>query len=330
MSTDCKEKLIRSLENSLIEKVDTSTVQLVVSQIIRVLNDYEVTEYCKDIVVYDNENERIMKRYCACLMVDGKSKNTIYQYRRTAEKLSNFIGKSFKQMGVYDIRYYLACEKERGVSDRSCENIRANLSAFFQWMTTEEIIPKNPCMNIKPLKYKDEIRKPFSEVEIDKLRSACDNYKKRAIVEFLLTSGVRVSELSSMRISDIDDINVHVRYGKGGKERITFINDVAKTHLQKYLLSRPEQGVALFYNKNHTSLSPGGIRSILKTIEKDSGVNNVHPHRFRRTFASGMARRGMDIQEIQKLLGHSNINTTMEYIYVDNSKIKNSYKQYIV
>lgn len=108
MSTDCKEKLIRSLENSLIEKVDTSTVQLVVSQIIRVLNDYEVTEYCKDIVVYDNENERIMKRYCACLMVDGKSKNTIYQYRRTAEKLSNFIGKSFKQMGVYDIRYYLS------------------------------------------------------------------------------------------------------------------------------------------------------------------------------------------------------------------------------
>ena len=283
MSKDGRQKLIQTIETELVSRLPAETYDVVVGIIIKSLNDYEVMDRCTDVVVLDNENERILKRYCACLMVDGKSDKTIYQYKRTAEKLSDFIQKPYTEMGVYDIRYYLACEKERGVSDRSCENIRANLSAFFQWLTLEEVIPKNPCMNIKPLKYKDAVRRPFTEVEIDKLRSACNTLKKRALVEFLLTSGVRVSELASMEVSDVDGVNVHVRHGKGNKERITFINDVAKTHLQKYLLSRQETGEALFYNKNHEPLNPGGIRSILKTIEKDSGVENVHPHRFRRT-----------------------------------------------
>ena len=329
MATDGRQNLIQTIENELVNRLSAETYDVVVGIVIKALNNYEVVERCTDIVVHDDFNERILKRYCACLMVDGKSEKTIAQYKRTATKLADFIGKPYTEIGVYDIRYFLACEKERGVSDRTCENTRANLSAFFQWMHLEEIIQKNPCMNIKPLKYKDEVRKPFSEVEIDRLRSACDTLKKRALVEFLLTSGVRVSELASMEVSDVDGVNVHVSHGKGNKERMTFINNVAKSHLQKYLLSRPEQGGALFYNKNHDPLQAGGIRNILKTIEKDSGVENVHPHRFRRTFATGLANRGMNIQEIQKLLGHSNLNTTMEYVCIDNSKIKTSYQQYI-
>ena len=294
MATDGRQNLIQTIENELVNRLSAETYDVVVGIVIKALNNYEVVERCTDIVVHDDFNERILKRYCACLMVDGKSEKTIAQYKRTATKLADFIGKPYTEIGVYDIRYFLACEKERGVSDRTYE-----------------------------------VRKPFSEVEIDRLRSACDTLKKRALVEFLLTSGVRVSELASMEVSDVDGVNVHVRHGKGNKERMTFINNVAKSHLQKYLLSRPEQGGALFYNKNHDPLQAGGIRNILKTIEKDSGVENVHPHRFRRTFATGLANRGMNIQEIQKLLGHSNLNTTMEYVCIDNSKIKTSYQQYI-
>lgn len=326
-----RNKLIKSIESELVGKLQPEQFDLVVATIIKTLNDYEVTDRCTDIVVLDDANERITKRYCGCLMVDGKSEKTIEQYRRSIRKISEFLKKPFPEMDVYDIRYYLACEKERGVSDRTLENTRANLSAFFQWLSLEEMIQKNPCMNIKPIKYKDEVKLPFSDVELDAIRSACKSLKERALIEVLITSGVRVSELASMEIGDIDfqSLSVHVRYGKGNKERLTFINNVAKTHLQKYLLARKETITALFCNGKHDPLNAGGVRYILKEIEKRSGVTNVHPHRFRRTFATSLANRGMKVQEIQKLLGHSNISTTMEYVCTDDRKIKNSYEQFI-
>lgn len=326
-----RNNFIKSVETALVGRLEPETFDLVIATVIKQLNDYEITERCTDVAIYNDANERIMKRYCACLMVDGKSEKTIYQYRLTMSKLATFIGKPYTEIDVYDIRYYLACEKERGVSDRTLENIRANLSAFFQWMTLEELIQKNPCLNIKPIKYKDEVRVPFSDVELDSIRSACKSLRERALIEVLLTSGVRVSELAGMEIGDIDfqTLTVHVKHGKGNKERITFINNVAKTYLQKYLLSRTETISALFCNARHTPLNSNGIRYILKEIEEQSGVSNVHPHRFRRTFATSLANRGMKVQEIQKLLGHKNIATTMEYVCTDEQAIKISYQQFI-
>ena len=141
-----------------------------------------------------------------------------------------------------------------------------------------------------------------------------------------------MSELSSMDISDIDfhNLTVHVRHGKGAKERITYITPVARKHLSNYLENRNEGSSCLLCNKNHGRLCSGGIQHLLKQIEKRSGVANVHPHRFRRTFASGLAARGMDIQEVKKLLGHSDINTTMQYVYTNDSQVKMSYDRYCV
>lgn len=330
--SDYRQMLISSIEESIVNYIDRDTADIISGKIIQILGDYEVTKRCTDVVVYDDLNERIIKRYCACLMVDGKSAKTIAQYRRTATKLVEFLQKPITDIGVYDIRYYLACEKERGITNRSLENVRANLSAFFQWMTLEEIIPKNPCLNIKPVKYKDEVKKAFSEVEIDQLRSACKNQRERALIEFLLATGVRVSELAGMDLADVnaDKMTVHVRNGKGAKERMTYINDVALSHLRKYLLARKENGGALFYGgRSNKRISAGGIQHALKEIGKRAGVTNVHPHRFRRTFATGLANRGMKIQEIQKLLGHSTIQTTLTYVAVDDNKIQASYKQFI-
>ena len=326
-----KVEVLKNVEERLIGKLDPEQITIVTDAITQALAGYDVIEGCRELAVYDDTNERILKRYCACLFVDGKSEKTIYQYQRSCRKLADAIGKTYTDMGVYDIRYFLACEKERGVSGRSVENTRANLSAFFQWMAREDIIPKNPCLNIKPIKYTDQVRLPFSSVEIDALRSACRTKKDRALVELLLSSGIRVSEAASMSVGDINQTTmaVHVRHGKGDKERTTYVTSVAMTHLQAYWAERSEKGTAVFYNQKHEPLNAGGIRFILNGIAKRAGVENVHPHRFRRTFASGLAARGMDIQEIRKLMGHQQIDTTMEYVYTSDQKVSASYRQYI-
>ena len=329
--SDYRNELLQTIRESLATILKNETNDVVIRKITCILNDYEVTKKCTDVVVYDDQNERILKRYCACLMVDGKSEKTIKEYQRLIKKFLDTTGKPVKEIGVYDIRFFLAAEKERGVSNRTVENCRAYLSAFFQWLSAEEILPRNPCANVKPIKYTEKERLPFTSVELDALRQACVKMKERALIEALLTSGVRVSELALMDVSDIDfqTLAVHVRHGKGDKERTTYINDVAKHHLQKYVMARADISPSLFCNRNGQRLTTGGIRSILKAIAKRANVDNVHPHRFRRTFATGLAARGMAIQDIQKLLGHSDLNTTMEYVCISNTKVKASYNQYI-
>ena len=327
---DLRTEFIQLVNESLITIYSAEETDIISSIITKALNNYELTERSTDLVIYDDENTRLLKRYCACLLIDGKSEKTVHAYRYTILKMDECLRKPFKETDAYDIRYFLACEKERGVADQTLENTRANLSAFFQWLTMEEFISKNPCLRIKPIKCAEKVRLAFSSVEIDKIRSSCKSLKERAIIEFLLSSGVRVSELCQMKLTDVDfeTLAVHVVHGKGSKERVTYIDELTKTHLQRYLLAREETGDFLFFNRLHKQINPGGIRSILKTIEKRSGVSNIHPHRFRRTFATNLSRRGMDIQEIRKLLGHSNINTTLAYIHTDDSRIHASYRQF--
>lgn len=329
MSSDIRMQFIRQVEEAAVV-LSPEQQEYMIHSITKILAQYEVTERCTDLVTVDPTNERIRKRYCACLMIDGKSEKTIYQYRRTLIRLEDALEKPYTDMGVYDIRFFLACEKDRGISNVSLENLRANLSAFFQWMSIEEIIPKNPLAAVKPIKCKKEIKKAFADTEIDALRSSCKTLKERALIEFLLSSGVRVEECALMNVTDIDfaGLSVHVRHGKGNKERVTYITSVCAMHLKRYLMSRSESGEALFYNRRHQRMEPGGVRFILKQLEDRAGVENVHPHRFRRTFATGLAARGMDIQEIQKLLGHSSIETTLKYVCVDEEKVRASYKRY--
>ncbi len=328
---DCKTDIINAVKEKLALRFSPENVHIIEEIFIKELKPYDVTKTCTELVEYDDQNNRILKRYCACLLLDGKSEKTIYQYRRTCVKFADVIWKHYTDVNVYDVRYYLAKEKERGISNRSIENTRANLSAFFQWMAREEMIPRNPCQNIAPIKYDAVIRKPFSDVEIDALRSACKAKRERAIIEILLSSGIRVSELCQMEIGDIDKthLKVHVRNGKGGKERITYITDVAMRHLSAYLDERKGNSTAVILNSSGKPINASGIRYVLHRIGNDAEIKNVHPHRFRRTFASGLAARGMNVQDIQKLMGHSNINTTMEYIYINDMQVSESYKRHI-
>lgn len=328
---DARMELVRSLEIILSGSFDIPQISIISNAAVKALSDYEISRRCTDLVPLDDFNEKTIKRYSACLLLDGKSEKTVKQYVRTCRKLSDLLHKRFDEMGAYDIRFYLAHDMERGLNASSIETQRAYLSAFFQWLTNEDIIQKNPAAKIPPIKCTKEVRKAFSDVEIDALRFACRTEKERAIIELLLSTGVRVSELCTMEVDDINKntMAVHVKHGKGNKERITYINDVALRHLIAYTNSRKEKGPALFYNKNHEPIEPGGVRFVLNTIAKRANVDNVHPHRFRRTFATNFAKRGMEIQNIQKLMGHTNLNTTMVYIALDDSQLQASYKQHI-
>lgn len=248
---DLKTTLLTDIEYEAHKFFDEESVQIIINIVTTKLKDYIVSENCTDLIIADSENERILKRYCACLLVDGKSEKTIYQYRQSCKKLAIALQKNFTGMDVYDIRYYLACEKQNGLSNRSLENTRANLSAFFQWLTREELITKNPCLNIKPIKYADVVRLPFSDVEIDKIRCNCSSIMERALIELLLSSGVRVSELINLNIADIDfkTLTVTVLHGKGDKQRITYTTDIALTYVEEYLKNRVTPPPSINYNR---------------------------------------------------------------------------------
>lgn len=327
---DHKMDLVNDVTVSLVTKLEPGDLETVTDEMLLALRNYDVTKHTTDIVTYDGFNEKIIKRFVACLQISGRSEKTIAQYERAVKKLFGVLQKNFTDMTVSDIRLYLAFEKNRGISNVTLNTTRSILFSFFSWLIDEELIVKNPLRTIAPIKCEEKVRLPFSSVEIDAMRSACRTSKERAIIEVLLSSGVRVSELCALTIADIDfdKLTVKVRKGKGSKQRTVYINDLAKRHLVEYLTERKQNGQYLFYNKRSEPLCSGGVRHILKVIEERAGITNVHPHRFRRTFATSLVNRGMNIQEISKILGHSDLNTTMTYVYTSDERIHISYMKY--
>lgn len=329
---DYKMQLISEVAQGLATKIDPDDVGVVSEEMALTLKDYDVTKHTTELVVYDGINEQIAKKYKACMIIAGRSPKTIYGYERCLLHLLQVVKRNYVDMTVSDLRYFLAYEKSRGVSNRTLENTRTRVQSFFNWLVDEDIITKNPCKTIAPIKYTSKVRDPFSSIEIDAMRSACKNAKERAIIEFLLATGVRVSELCSIQLSDINfnTNTIVVRKGKGQKQRTVYMNDLSKKHLLTYLESRNVSGAYLFYNKWKEPLNDGGVRHILKVIEERAGLAKVHPHRFRRTFATQLSNRGMPVQEIKHLLGHSDLNTTMEYVVTSDDRAHVSYLKYSV
>lgn len=327
-----KDKLLRDIELKLSLQFPADQREKAMQCVISCLSDYDVTERATDLTVrHEDINERLLKRYVACIRIDGKAESTIRQYVRTLTKLAELIRKPYTEMSAYDIRYFLGDIKQRGCKNSHVENQRAYVSAFFQWLFDEEFIERNPCAKVKTIKVEKEIKLPFSPVDLDRLRTACRRTMDRAIVETLISSGVRCEELCNLRIADVDldKKTLHVRHGKGGKDRVTYISDVAAEHIRIYLKGRKQDTTALFASqKSGSNICVGSVKSLVSRIGVRAGVENTHPHRFRRTFATELYRRGMDINSISKLMGHSNIETTKRYIYTADDQLQSEYKRY--
>lgn len=332
-SIDFKEELIRDYKNKLIPYFSNEDIVRATDILMSSLFDYKVSRESREVsVLVDDYNDKMLNVYLNCLSIEGKSKRTIIAYKNELMRLNSFINKHYNQIGTYDLRYYLASIKSRNVTNTTLENSRANLSAFFRWMESEGFIQKNPMAPIKPIKINPKKEEPFLSSEIDAIRFACKNSKERALIEVALSSGLRCEELSRLRLSDIDIRNneVHVRHGKGDKDRISYMSELAAKCVEKYVSERTDDMDILFLSRNNggSFYSARGIYKLIKEIGARSGVENVHPHRFRHTMASTLAERGMQINEIKEILGHSDVTTTMRYIHTEKTSVKASYKKF--
>lgn len=298
-----------------------------------ILDDYQMEKESHEIVPYDGNAEKIVRRFLTVKHLAGCSEHTVKTYQFHLQKLALNLRCPLQDLDTNDLRCFLAAYKEkRKVSNVTLENMRLCLSSFFGWLYEEGLIKKNPMRRIGRIKADKVIKKPFSGEEMERIRMNCQRERDLAILEFLYSTGVRVSE--AVRLNR-DQINFNqsecVVFGKGGKERTVYLNSKACIHLRRYLDSRTDDNPALFVGikKPHQRLSKEGIEAILRGIGQSSGVDHVHPHRFRRTMATNALNRGMPVQEVRQLLGHEKMDTTMIYCTVSQEGVRLSHKKYI-
>ena len=293
------------------------------------LKNYNIVEKTTEIAVsYQAENIEILKKYFAWKSTEGMSNKTLKQYNFTISKALNEIQKPLTEITEDDLFMYLSAMKYNGAKDTYLRNIRNYLSALFSWLYIKRLIKNNPMKGINPIKIDKIIKEVFSDVELEKLCRATTNSRDLAIVELLYASGVRVSELGSLNRSDVDFINKSVKvFGKGSKERIVYINDKAAYYLERYLQTRKDNNFALFVGLRtpYKRLDVSAIQRMLRELGKRTGIKNVHPHRFRRTLATNLLRKGMTIEEVAVILGHEKIDTTIGYCNISQTTVRNEY-----
>lgn len=324
--SDGKERLLSEINLELSDRLDYETLQLVNNIILLKMEDYEISEKHRELAIIDTESIKLLKKFLATKKIEGRSEKTIDRYAYIIKRFIDDIEMPVIDVDVYTLRLYLAKLSMDGCKDSTINGIRAIFCSFFGWLHDEGFLEKNPASNLGTIKCKKEIRKPYSKIELELLKNACPTLRDRAIIEFLLSTGCRIEEVMNLNISDIDFIKQECMVlGKGNKERVVFLNDVCAMHLKNYLDSREDSNEALFIGKGAVRLRPGGVRAMMKRLENITGVEDVHPHRFRRTLATSLIDKGMSIQDVASILGHSNINTTTMYIYTDKTNVRNTY-----
>ena len=326
MSSEAKNTLVQSLEDAMQDTLTVAMMRKLKEVLNGLLADYNVeprqTESAGD-------SDDALEAFLNAKKVEGRSAKTLAHYKYVIERLIASANVPLGKIQVGHIRSFLSEEKDRGINDRTLEGYRSVYSSCFGWLHTEELIRRNPCANLGKIKCVKKIRIPFSSTDIELMREACRNLRDRAIIAFLLSTGARISEVCALDRSNIDFQAMECTVlGKGAKERTVYIDSVAGMLLQRYLADRKDGFPALFCGKGTERLTPGGVRMMLKQIEAASGVENIHPHRFRRTLATNLINHGMQLQEVSEILGHTNVNTTMEYVYIEKEKVKNNYKRY--
>ena len=284
-----------------------------------------------DLVELEDEMEQddLLDCYVSAMKVECRSQKTIDRYVYVIGRMMEFVKVPTRRVSVYHLRNYLTHEKERGICEQTLEGYREIFSAYFNWLQRESLIDRNPCVNLGVIKVPKKEKKTYTDAELERLNWFCGNIRDRAILHFLRSTGCRISEITGL---NRDQVNLEllecVVHGKGNKERTVYLDEVAGMLLAEYLNGRIDDVPALFINKQHDRLNPGGVRAMLNKLAKKAGVDHVHPHKFRRTLATDLARHGMPIQEVAKVLGHEKLDTTMKYVVLNKDDVKASYRRY--
>lgn len=303
----------------------------------------DVLEHCffyVDVVALDNENltqsksnQTLKEEFLSAKQVEGCSERSVNYYSSTLDNLIKSLIKPFNQIETEDLRVYLSeYQKKNNASKQTIDNIRRILSSFFTWLEDEDYILKSPVRRIHKIKTMKQVKETYSDEALERLRDNCKTIRDLAIIDILSSTGMRVGELVKLNRADVDFANREcVVLGKGSKERIVYFDARTKLHLQNYLNSRTDDNEALFVSllEPHNRLEIAGVEIMLRKLGRSLEINKVHPHKFRRTLATRAIDKGMPIEQVQKLLGHQKVDTTMEYAIVDQQNVKNSHKKYL-
>lgn len=283
----------------------------------------------------DTEQEEVdyLEVFLSAKRIEGCSEKTLIYYKNTIQQMLDSIGKSVCTIVTEDLRTYLAeYQKEKQSSKVTIDNIRRIFSSFFAWLEDEDYIIKSPVRRIHRIKAASTIKETYTDEQLESMRDNCDNPRDLALIDILASTGMRVGELVLLNRDDISfDERECIVFGKGDKERMVYFDARTKIHLQNYLNSRVDTNNALFVSLKapYDRMKIGGIEVRLRELGKRLNIDKVHPHKFRRTLATVAIDKGMPIEQLQKLLGHQRIDTTLQYAMVKQSNVKNAHRKYI-
>jgi integrase/recombinase XerD len=329
-----KTKIITQIQSKMNGHLNQNQSTRLTKTLLKVLENIEITE--KEVNFTGNDlknNEKMLQIFLSAKEVEGCSRKTISYYNSTIRKMINNLNKSIENINTEDIRIYLSNFKEKNNSSKvTVDNLRRIFSSFFSFLEDEDYISKNPVRRIHRIKIGRVVKEILTDENLEILRDNCSHIRDLAIIELLFSTGIRVGELVNL---DIDDINFHERecivFGKGESQRPVYFDARTKIHLIKYINSRNDNNPALFVslNKPHERLGIGGVETRLRRLGRRLNINKVHPHKFRRTLATKAIDKGMPIEQVQKLLGHVQIDTTMQYAMVNQNNVKIAHRKYI-
>ena len=325
-----KQNLITDIVQAMLPFLNNAQTERLQEVLQHTLFDYEVTKI-------ENEKEiseqNLVESFLSAKRIEGCSEKTLKYYDSTIQAMLNSIGKGIKYIVTDDIRCYLTeYQTEKKSSKVTIDNIRRILSSFFSWLEDEDYILKSPVRRIHKVKTGTNIKETYSDEALELMRDNCTEFRDLAMIDMLASTGMRVGEMVLLNRNDIDfNERECVVFGKGDKERIVYFDARTKIHLQNYLDSRTVDIPALFVSLQspHNRMNIGGIEVRLRQLGKRLGLNKVHPHKFRRTLATMAIDKGMPIEQLQQLLGHRRIDTTLQYAMVKQSNVKVAHRKYI-
>lgn len=323
--TNMEEKIV-SVLNEMSEYLSIAQMKKLQEVIIKTFAENEVTKL-------DISNDEFLKMFLAAKRIEGCSDRTINYYEATVMHLLSQIEINVRKITTEEIREYLSnYQKRNNCSNVTIDNIRRNISSFFSWLEEEDYILKSPMRRIHKIRTKTVVKNVISDEEIEKLRDNCGEKRDLAIIDLLYSTGIRVGELVNLNIDDIDfEGRECVVYGKGDKERRVYFDAKAKIHLKEYIESRTDRNKALFVTLDapYDRLKISGVEIRLRKLGRRLHLTRIHPHKFRRSMATRAIDKGMPIEQVQKILGHSQIDTTMQYAMVNQSNVKTAHQKYM-
>ena len=326
-----KEELVTEVMQQMLPYLDNAQLKQLRQVMEQALFHYEVTG--TEIKAEENDSDDLIELFITAKRIEGCSEKTLKYYQTTIDAMVSSLGKNVRHILTEDLRLYLTEYQSKNQSSRvTIDNIRRILSSFFSWLEDEDYIIKSPVRRIHKVKTVSNIKETYSDEDLERMRDNCEELRDLAMIDMLASTGMRVGE---MVLLNRDDINFAERecvvFGKGDKERVVYFNARAKLHLQEYLDSRTDDNPALFVTLRapHERLQIGGIEHRLREMGKRLNIQKVHPHKFRRTLATMAIDKGMPIEQLQRLLGHQRIDTTLQYAMVKQSNVKTAHRKYI-